>query len=84
MNLNLARTPGNSIHFLNWNNMGDTCIDPNLLHSLNEAIFKVLCEKKNSLNCVQLFVIPWTIQSLEFSRPEYQSGVAFSFSRGSS
>lgn len=41
MDLNLAPTPGNSNHFLNWNNMGDTCIDPNLLHSLNEAIFKV-------------------------------------------
>ena len=22
------------------------------------------------LNCVQLFVTPWTIQSMEFSRPE--------------
>ena len=26
------------------------------------------------LNHVQLFVTPWTIQSMEFSRPEYWSG----------
>ena len=26
------------------------------------------------LSCVQLFVTPWTIQSMEFSRPEYWSG----------
>ena len=27
-----------------------------------------------SLSCVRLFVTPWTIQSMEFSRPEYWSG----------
>ena len=32
----------------------------------------------------QLFVSPWTIQSMKFSRPEYWSGIAFPFSRGSS
>ena len=26
------------------------------------------------LSCVQLFATPWTIQSVEFSRPEYWSG----------
>ena len=26
------------------------------------------------LSCVQLFATPWTIQSMEFSRPEYWSG----------
>ena len=26
------------------------------------------------LSCVQLFMTPWTIQSMEFSRPEYWSG----------
>ena len=37
------------------------------------------------LSCVWLFATPWTIQSMEFSRPEYWSGwVAISFSRGSS
>ena len=30
--------------------------------------------KWKSLNCVRLFATPWTIQSMEFSRPEYQSG----------
>ena len=30
-----------------------------------------------SLSCVQPFVIPWTIQSMEFSRPEYWSGLPF-------
>ena len=30
--------------------------------------------KWKSLSCVWLFVSPWTIQSMEFSRPEYWSG----------
>ena len=30
--------------------------------------------KWKSLSCVRLFVIPWTMQSMEFSRPEYWSG----------
>ena len=29
---------------------------------------------KKLLSCVRLFVTPWTIQSMEFSRPEYWSG----------
>ena len=29
------------------------------------------------LSCVQLFATPWTIQSIEFSRPEYRSGYPF-------
>ena len=37
-----------------------------------------------SLNPVWLSVTPWTIQSMEFSRPEYWSWVAVPFSRGSS
>ena len=28
----------------------------------------------SKLSRVQLFVTPWTIQSMEFSRPEYWSG----------
>ena len=39
--------------------------------------------KGKSLSRVQLFATPWTIQSMEFSRPEYWSG-AFPFSRVSS
>ena len=30
--------------------------------------------KWKSLSCVRLFVTPWTVQSVEFSRPEYWSG----------
>ena len=30
--------------------------------------------QRKSLSRVQLFVTPWTIQSMEFSRPEYWSG----------
>ena len=33
--------------------------------------------KVKSFSRVQLFVTPWTIQSLEFSRPEYWSGQPF-------
>ena len=40
--------------------------------------------KWKSLSRVRLFATPWTIQSMEFSRPEYWSGKAFPFSRGSS
>ena len=34
----------------------------------------ILKWKRRSLSRVRLFVTPWTIQSLEFSRPEYWSG----------
>ena len=30
--------------------------------------------KRQSLSYVRIFVTPWTIQSTEFSRPEYWSG----------
>ena len=46
--------------------------------------------KWRSLSCVWLFATPWTIQSMEFSKPEHWSGYserntgAFLFSRGSS
>ena len=38
----------------------------------------MFCEVKwKSLCCVQLFVTPWTMQSMEFSRPKYWSGKPF-------
>ena len=40
--------------------------------------------KLKSLSCVRLYATPWTIQAMEFSRPEYWEWVAFPFSRGSS
>ena len=56
------------------------------------AYKKGISWKWKSLSRVQFFATPWTIQSMEFSRPEYWSGypfpilewVAFPFSRGSS
>ena len=36
------------------------------------------------LSHVWLFVTPWTIKSMEFSRPGYWNGLAFPFSIGSS
>ena len=33
--------------------------------------------KGKSLSCIQLFVTPWTVHSVEFSRPEYWSGQPF-------
>ena len=39
----------------------------------------VICEVMwKSLSCVWLFTTPWTIWSMEFSRPEYWSGYPFS------
>ena len=34
----------------------------------------LVCRKRKSLSPVWLFVIPWTTQAMEFSRPEYWSG----------
>ena len=33
--------------------------------------------KWKSLSCVRLFMTPWTVQSMEFFRPEYWSGEPF-------
>ena len=42
---------------------------------LNTTVLKCLSEVKwKSLRHVRLFVTPGTIQSMEFSRPEYWSG----------
>ena len=38
---------------------------------IHKEYFKV---EVKLLSCVQLFVTPWTIQSMEFSRPECWSG----------
>ena len=44
--------------------------------SFMTVIFTSVCLKlvSESLSYVQLFAIPWSIQSTEFSRPEYWSG----------
>ena len=60
-----------------------TCQNLNILPPLELLSGKgleVSCKWK-LLSCVRLFAIPWTIQSMEFSRPEW---VAFPISRVSS
>ena len=39
-------------------------------------------DKWKSLSCVQLFVTPWTIETMEFSRPEHWSRWPFPSSEG--
>ena len=39
--------------------------------------WKYSIHKWKSLSCVRLFSTPFTIQSMEFSRPEYWSGEPF-------
>ena len=46
--------------------------------------FHSLVSKWKSLSHVWLFVTPWTIQFMEFSRLEYWKRIAVPFSRGSS
>ena len=36
--------------------------------------FPLTLWKWKLLSCVQLFASPWTVQSMEFSRPEHWSG----------
>ena len=45
--------------------------------NVSVKIYSVFSIKWKLLSCVQLFSTPWTIQSLEFSRPEYWSGQPF-------
>ena len=44
----------------------------------SQTFFFSVIDKWKSLSCVWLFATPWTIQSIEFSRPEYWSGQPFS------
>ena len=53
---------------LSWSNAA--CFFPSFTGMWSEVNWK-------SLSRVQLFVTPWTIQSIEFSRPEYWSGWLF-------
>ena len=61
--------------------------NPNLWNTESKTVLRWLLTIKmikkyekvkwKSLSCVWLFVTPWTIQSMEFSRPEYWSGEPF-------
>ena len=64
-----------------WGRMG-TCIWMAVSLCCSPETFTALliCYEKwkwKSLSHVRLFVTPWTIQSMEFSRPEYWSGQPF-------
>ena len=48
-----------------------------VLHLLKPVFKENMRVKWKSFSCVQLLVTPWTIQSVEFSRPEYWSGLPF-------
>ena len=44
------------------------------LDSADRVEFCYCHHKEKSVSRIRLFVTPWTIQSMEFSRPEYWSG----------
>ena len=46
-------------------------------HTYKHACTLVSVSEWKSLSCVWLFVTLWTIQSMEFSRPQYWSGKLF-------
>ena len=60
-------------------------LNPSLLHcsrfftmwATGEACIGVKKWKRKPLSCVQLFATPWTVESMEFSRPVYWSGEPF-------
>ena len=63
-----------------------TCLKTTLDTNCSNIFVVVVVE---SLNCVQLFVTPWTVAcqaslSMEFFRQEYWSELSFPFFRGSS
>ena len=54
-------------------------LDAGIIHTMPMEKAVINSEKESEvkwklLSRVQLFVTPWTIQSMEFSRPEYWSG----------
>ena len=54
--------------------------NPSLLHCRQilyhwNPMMSTMKRKWRSLSCVWLFATPWSIQSMEFSRPEYWSGL---------
>ena len=59
-------------------NGGETSIFPKIKNKARvnppTAHLPYCTGKWNLLSCVWLFAIPWTIQSMEFSRPEYWRG----------
>ena len=63
-------------------NPTDNCPPGSCVHGILQARILEKCEKWKSLSCVPFFATPWTIAcqarlSMEFSRPEYWSGLPF-------
>ena len=50
---------------------------PQLCISSKNLVYKYGMSEWKSLSCVWLFVTPWTVQAMEFSRLEYWSGSLF-------
>ena len=69
-----------ALSFLQPNKLGNVASHSIMTSfSSNTHSFKKLPAVWWLLSHVRLFVTPWTIQSMEFSRPEYQSGQPFPF-----
>ena len=62
---------------LNWTEGLNVSVLWRLAYGDLMPIVMVWGDQWKSLSRVQLFVTPWTIQSMEFSRPEYWSGEPF-------
>ena len=58
-----------------WNLRGPG-MEP-LFPALSGWFLSIVPRNKKSLSCIWLFAIPWTIQSMEFSRQEYWRGESF-------
>ena len=60
------------VSFLTWYNLPCLCVCVCVYFAFSTS--QLRSQKSKLLSPVQLFVTPWTIQSMEFSRPEYWSG----------
>ena len=58
---------------LKWTGMGEFSSDDHYIYYCGQESLRKNGKWK-SFSHVQLFEIPWTIQSIEFSRPKYWSG----------
>ena len=74
-------SPSDTGYFSSQNRAGKTT-ERRATHRENLEPPRVRLVESKSLSRVRLFATPWTIQSMEFSRPGYWS--AFPFCRGSS
>ena len=76
----------NNIHSASDVELSDIMLNKSVLKSIRKGTIRkkqimLKVKKSKSLSHVQLFATPQTIQSLEFSRPEYWSGLPFASPR---